>query len=248
MDNPLEQPAPDDPIARVREFARDLAWGVTNKLWDNEFNSFGGNRNNLMPPSYGMEFINFLNKWRAHAPEIDQLTDSGYLTFGRSTHHLTEKAFALLEKKKPKRQLRVFISHKQKESSEFASLIEARLYLADPDIEVFIDKSIKGGEKWPSRIEEAVRNCDFFICIFGPETPKSTAVRKELDLALASNRNILWLTHHGYKEIPNGLNYIQRCAEVGKENADGYEIAILKLLNDMGYPTLQSPRPSAPAG
>ena len=42
MDNPLEQPAPDDPIARVHEFARDLAWGVALGMWEKpDFESFG---------------------------------------------------------------------------------------------------------------------------------------------------------------------------------------------------------------
>ena len=38
MDNPLEQPAPDDPIERVHAFARDLAWGAVNGKWGSSFN------------------------------------------------------------------------------------------------------------------------------------------------------------------------------------------------------------------
>ena len=159
---------------------------------------------------------------------------------------LSPKALKLLEK--PDIQHKIFVSYKQSESSAFAMLVEARLKYFNPEIEIFMDKSIKGGERWPSRIQNAIEECDYFICIFGPQTPKSKGVRDELDLALKCNKQILLLTHRGYKELPNGLSEIQRCAEILKENADGYETAILKLFSDLGYPTLQSSHKSVTAG
>ena len=255
MDNPLEQPAPEDPIARVHAFARDLAWGVAHGKWGT---GFGVMR------SAGEETLHVLRgpiehfgkyrreKWEDNPPSCEMLQTFGYLGLGiettsrgNPTFLLTEKAFALLDK--PAVPPKIFISYKQSESSAFAMLVEARLTHANPELGIFIDKSIRGGERWANRIQQAIKNCDYFICIFGPETPESEGVRKELDLALECNKHILLLTHRGYKMLPDGLSEIHRCAEILKENADGYEIAILRLFRDMGYPTLQSPRPSAAA-
>lgn len=41
MDNPLEQPVSDDPITRVHEYARDLAWGVAHGKWGTGLNNVG---------------------------------------------------------------------------------------------------------------------------------------------------------------------------------------------------------------
>lgn len=254
MNNPLEQPAPDDPIARVHEFARDLAWGVAHGKWGTGFGvspTVGGDWwTSLSLNIDDSHFNDYLrDKWNEAPPGSDLMQSLGYIqtdlersSQGRSAFLLTQKAFALLEK--PASPPKIFISYKQSESSAFAMLVEARLTLANPEIGVFIDKSIKGGEKWKDGIRNAIEGCDHFICVFGPETPKSKGVREELDLALECNKNILLLTHGGYKGLPDGLSEVHRCAEVLTENADGYEIAILRLFRDMGYPTLQSPRPS----
>ena len=96
---------------------------------------------------------------------------------------LTLRAFALLEK--PSISPEIFISYKQTESSEFASLIEARLTLADPGIGIFIDKVLEGGDEWEKRIKREICERNIFICFYGPTTHKSTMVPKEIDWALA---------------------------------------------------------------
>ena len=59
------------------------------------------------------------------------------------------------------------------------------------------------------------------------------------------------MLHHGCdrddETYPTKLKRFQDI-KVEKESAEAYELAILKLLNALGYPTLQSPRPSAAAG
>lgn len=231
--NPLKQPVPNDPIARVHAYARDLAWGVKNKLWDNTFNNFGGKT--LMPPSYGLEFVDFLNKWRDHAPDIDQLTDTGYLTIGRSTHHLTEKAFQLLEEKKSEKSLQVFIAYKHSESTGFASFLEEGLENSDLTIEVFTDKKIPLGDKWRERLAQAVRECDVFICLFGVKTLESEYVRDEIEWALDSNRRFIPILHNGYR---GEGDYAELLSEtqgppVYEESAKAYEFTLIDLLRTL---------------
>lgn len=259
MDNPLEQPAPEDPIARVHAFARDLAWGVAHGMWGTEFvvsTTYGGRQWHTFSwaDAASAHLSNYLSeKWNSSPPEPDILKSLGLLeedhnvrADGDQTVLLTQKAFALLEK--PAIPPKIFISYRQRESSAFASLIEARLTLADPTVGIFIDKLIEGGAKWLKRIESEVRQCDHFIIVYGPDTPNSDTIPLEIGWAEETDSTIIPVLHHGFTR--NSEGYPERFKElnditVEKESAEAYELAILKLLNALGYPTLQSPRPSS---
>ena len=115
----------------------------------------------------------------------------------------------------------------------------------DPDINIFIDKVLEGGDEWERRIEQAVRDCDTFICVFGQTTHESTMIPKEIAWARKSGSRIIPVLHNGYRgreNYPEELNEIQWIT-VETEKAEYYELAILKLLNALGYSTLQSPSP-----
>ena len=260
MDNPLEQPAPEDPIARVHEFARDLAWGALNGRWDSRIliERISGNTEKWWnePPEEVASLnlnIDLKKKWTSNFVESSLLRSFGYFKLDSRgagdaylSYLLTQKAFALLEK--PYRPPEVFISYKQSESSAFAMLIEARLKLADPAIGIFIDKVLEGGEEWKRRIKREVCNCDTFISVYGPDTPNSTMIPLEIAWAEESCSYIIPVLHHGFTRdcdgYPKQFKDLQDIA-VEKESAEAYELAILKLLNTLGYPTLQSPRPQA---
>ena len=117
MDNPLEQPAPDDPIARVHAFARDLAWGAVNGKWGGVFSSWSFAVKDVTDPDKyhhaSNELILYIQgKWCIEPPGIDLLMSLEYFTvtqeslapqgnirrIGGSSYRLTPKAFALLEK------------------------------------------------------------------------------------------------------------------------------------------------------
>ena len=141
----------------------------------------------------------------------------------------------------------IFISYRQAESSAFASLIEARLNIAAPEAGVFIDKLLEGGEEWEKRIKREISERDIFICVFGQTTHESTMIPKEIAWASDSGSRIIPVLHNGYTGEQNypeelkGIHWIK----VETERAEGYELAILKLLNTLGYPTLQSQRQAA---
>ena len=194
MDNPLEQPAPDDPIARVHEFARDLAWGVALGMWETGFRvlrSIGDEGWMSLSPQneHHENFKQFLqDKWNNKLPGSDLLKSFGFLELDAErfdqyspAYLLTLRAFALLEK--PPRPPEVFISYRHAESSAFALLIEARLKNKDPDISVFIDKAIQKGEDWEERIKKAVETSGVFICLLGPDFAESDMMSMEIDWA-----------------------------------------------------------------
>ena len=191
-------------------------------------------------------------KWVDKLPGSDLLKSFGFLELDAERFHpnspaflLTLKAFALLEK--PAIPPKIFISYRQAESSAFASLIEARLNLAAPEVGVFIDKVLEGGDEWEQRIKKEICERDTFILVYGQTTHESTMIPKEITWARKSGSRIIPVLHNGYRgreNYPEELNEIQWIA-VETEKAEYYELAILKLLNTLGYPTLQSPRPSA---
>lgn len=152
IENPFELQPSDDPIERVREFARDLAWGAVNKLWSAKIILDAGGNWTQFPfelRSTSVPAQNpFREKWsRDKRPSFQLLISFEYLhledTYKAPSeteyiYFLTPKAFSLLSQ--PIKQPSVFISYKHDESSSFGLLIEARLKLVDRNIGVFIDK------------------------------------------------------------------------------------------------------------
>ena len=263
MDNPLKQPAPEDPIARVHAFARDLAWGAVNGRWGSHFEIElnPGSPEKWGAPSSKKESSANLNielkrKWGNTFLESNLLRSFGYFVLDNENSSLRYKAFSLSQKsftllEKPAIPPKIFISYRQKESSPFALLIEARLTLADPTIGIFIDKLIEGGAAWLERIEKEVLRCDKFIIVYGPDTPNSGTILKEIAWAEKTGSTIIPVLHHGFTRDSKGypeqfkaLNDIT----VEKEGVKAYENAITDILIALGYSTLQSPRPAAATG
>ena len=263
MDNPLEQPAPKDPLARVHEFARDLAWGAVNGKWGSNFDSWSLDVLDVTKPENYQHATNELifyiqRKWFDGPPSINLMRSFEYFTpsqeslvpefrYGGIHFLLTPKAFSLLNK--PATPPKIFISYRHAESSAFALLVEAQLKLVDPDISVFIDKEIQRGDDWEERIEKALRTSKILICILGPDFARSEMMLKEIDWAAQSGSRLISILHNNLSNEENLPARLKRkkWIKVQQENAEEYEIAILKLLNTLGYPTLQSPRPSASA-
>jgi hypothetical protein len=152
---------------------------------------------------------------------------------------LTSKAFALLDA--PITPPNVFISYKQEESSSLALLVEARLKLVERNIHIFIDKLFKGGDNLEGRIRSAIKDCRYFVCLLAPNTlVEPSWVKKEIGWALEEDCTIIPICHNGFRvgdgfpaELKNDYGII-----VEKENAEQYELAMIKLLNSMDYSTI----------
>ena len=264
MDNPLELDAPEDPIDRVKEFARDLAWGAVNNKWGSTFRrsqlevKHDDDPNKKTTPNWRL-YQCIQRKWHFETPSVELLRSFDYISLTQeslipSTTRrigppprnliLTQKAFLLLER--PVNPPEIFISYRHKESSAFALLVEARLKSVDPDISVFIDKAIQKGDDWEERIKKAVCDSDTFICLLGPNYCESDMMLTEIDWAAKSDSRIISVLHNNLSNEGNLPAILKRkqWIKVQQENAEEYEIAILKLLNALGYSTLQSPRPS----
>lgn len=254
QDNPLHAAAPDDPIARVHDFARDLAYGVAQGLWGTTFSVFpraGG-------PEWSMleergDFRPYLGrKWDHRPPSVDLLLSFEYVqVYEEKQYHrnylLTKRAFTLLEK--PMAAPSVFVSYRRRESSALALLVEARLKLADPTIEVFVDKDIPVGENWERILRDQVEQARYVVPIIGPHTLASEHVMDEITWALGSQTTLITMLlpgyHFGTEPDPNprAAQIITRLQAIQSipiktESAEDYDAAIRRLLNTLGYATL----------
>ncbi len=117
MDNPLEQPAPEDPMERVHTFARDLTWGAMNGKWTGHIQVFSQSQWRVflefgvydrISRTYDENLREFIEgKWVNNPPECSLLLSFGYFEpdrqhaartgRGSPTFYLTPKALALLE-------------------------------------------------------------------------------------------------------------------------------------------------------
>ncbi|MEO8613113.1 MAG: toll/interleukin-1 receptor domain-containing protein [Chloroflexota bacterium] len=264
MDNPLELPAPQDPIERVHELARDIAYGAVHKIWTSHLRVEKSNDQAVFVDKGLNEGLR--SKWGEYHNyySVHLLVSFGYITKSNIDegykevyvvfYDLTPKAFALLGK--PAKTPSIFISHKQDQSSALALLIEARLKLQDSNIEVFIDRDIPPGEKWNGFLKDQVKKSKYLICLLTLETLTSKGVKDEIEWALANpDCKIIPLCHNWYnfsvsfptdhpreRVIPKEL--IQILSEwqailVEQEKAEYYDFAILKLLNRLGYSSVK---------
>ena len=240
MENPFEQAAPTNILDRVHDFARDLAFGVTQGLWHTQVHW-----RKLLNPDishHSKVFADHLRpKWGTDFPSEYLLLSFGYfqeygIEPGYSIYLLTEKAFRLLER--PSAPPSVFISYRRSESSPFGLLIEARLRLVgNPN--PFIDKNLVPGTEWDEQLRLQIQQCRYFVCLIGQTTLNSPHVAQEIDWATESDCTLISIWHNGARmsdSVPAELNK-RHAITVTEENALGYETAVNQLLNSMGYST-----------
>ena len=240
MENFFEKAAPRDVIARVHDFARDLAYGAARGLWHTQIHW----RKLLNPDisTHSKVFAAYLgSKWGSEFPSEYLLLSFGYIEEhshepGYAIYLLTQKAFQLLEQ--PSAPPSIFVSYRRRESSSFALLVEARLRLAgNPN--PFVDKNLVPGEEWNEQLHHHIENCEYFVLLVGPSTLDSPHVLDELNRAIDSRATIISIWHQGARmndDTPESLRQ-RHAITVIEENALGYETAVNQLLNALGYAT-----------
>jgi hypothetical protein len=180
-------------------------------------------------------------KWNDQYPSADLLVSFGYLNWleeresGTNVYILNGKAFALLEK--PTAPPSVFISYRRNQSSALGLLIVARLKAVGIE-NPFIDMNIDPGDEWHALLEKTVRQSQYVIALIGPGTLESPYVRRELDWAARTpGAQIIPIWHNGYAgegETPEALSS-KNAIRIKEESAEEYELAVIKLLNRLGY-------------
>ena len=261
MYDPREDPILDDPVARIRAFARDLAYGALVGDWNAEFfkDSYGEMSAKWRVDGSSEKFDSFLsNRWKDSPPAISLLESFNFVILVReesfapwatsgptsvvvNKYLLTEKAFQLLEQPRP---ASVFISYRRSQSSAFALLILARMKAVG--LSPFLDmQDLAPGEEWHARLEAEIAQRDYCLTLINCDTLKSEYVRREIQWALNVQKTVIPVWHGGMNgEVAKAVQdtypaltpfFTKQAIVVEPETPAGYESAIVQLLNRFGY-------------
>lgn len=232
----LARPLPQNAMARVRVFAKELAEGAAEGHWGTEIYAFRGAVNETAEPKVSAYLT---RRWGENLPGFHLLVSNGYVVWDTNAYTIQKSAFDLLETVEP---ANIFISYKRSESSAFALLVLARLKAAG--LEPFLDLALVPGDDWESGLRERIRRYDYLIALLGKDTLASEVCIKEIGWALEAKLAVIPVWHNGFKHnaadwplVPTGVNTLlssTHSIRVVEESALGYNNAIVELLNRFG--------------
>ncbi|MBI5670063.1 MAG: toll/interleukin-1 receptor domain-containing protein [Chloroflexi bacterium] len=234
LDKVCARELPQNPMARIRTLAKELAEGAVEEWWGTAIRTFRGE---IIP---GEENVTryLMGRWDSNAPRLGLLIHNSYLQVDGNDVVITRSAFDLLEAAEP---ANIFISYKRSESSAFALLVLARLKAAG--LEPFLDLSLIPGEDWQAGLRERIAKYDYLIALLGRETLNSEVVLQEIQWALEAGLSLIPIWHNGFRyqsgewnvppEVDQALT-TRHTIRVLEESALAYNNAIVELLNRFG--------------
>ncbi|MAS32850.1 MAG: hypothetical protein CL610_02510 [Anaerolineaceae bacterium] len=233
LDNVCQRPLPQNPLARIRTLAKELAEGALAEIWDVNIRIDRGRVKEASVETY------FTQRWDNSYPKIPLAARSGYLHYDGSMLTIEQSAFELVEETEPST---IFISYRRSESSAFALLVLK--YLKEAGLEPFLDMSLVPGEDWHAGLKERIQSRDYFILLLGKSTLESTYVIKEIEWALEQDLDIIPIWQPEFEFIsddwPNLSAVIKHKLsnthriQVQDENPLEYDKAMTELLNKFG--------------
>ena len=246
----LRRALPEGRVARIHEFATDLAIGYEEGAWDSRIRFMKMIRLGetiFWKIDETFESNSMLHslkkKWPDESlPDFEAMWSFDYLVEQQEMFNISEKTLLLADS--PATSLDVFISYKRDKSSEFALLLHSRIKY-ETNATPFVDHNLKPGDEWHAKLEQKVADCDAFICLLAPGTLCSPFVQKEIKWALAerenNNRLIIPVWHKSYVSIPNSpcdkISDTFNAVEVTQESAKQYNSGVDEVLNRLGYST-----------
>jgi serine/threonine protein kinase len=99
----------------------------------------------------------------------------------------------------PNRKPRVFVSYRREADAGWAALFAEKLG-AQHGLDVFVDRHrVDSARQVPEKIQSAIRDCDFFVCLLSSSTLQSKWVREEIRLADAAGKPMIPVVHEGFR-------------------------------------------------
>ncbi len=185
-----ERPLPQNPLARIRVLAQELAAGTLAGVWDINIRTFRGRITDQDVQAY------LEQRWQGDEPHYSLLYRMDYLTEGvtKDDIALTAAAYALIEEAEPST---IFISYSRQESSALALLVLERLKNAG--LQPFLDLALEPGENWHEGLKQRVQEREYFVLLLGTTTLESTFVIEEIEWALAAKNIIIPIWQPGFQ-------------------------------------------------
>jgi hypothetical protein len=260
MQRVIVRSIPNDLLARVKIFAKELAEGALENLWSTQLPEIVSRRENEGLMGWDDNQSKYLiERWNSEQPQIDLLTSTHYLeriieTYyensaytidsqgreqSRIYYQITDKAFELLNEVP---QSHIFISYRRKDSSAFSLLILK--HLKENGLDAFVDMALVPGEDWHAGLKERIQRYDFLILVLGKETLSSKYVLEEVDWAMDAGLTIIPIWHNDFEyksadwgNIPVKIDKMLQnthAIRVREESTLDYNTAIVELLNRFG--------------
>jgi hypothetical protein len=272
MDDPRNLPRPEDLFKKIQTLAIDLAYGVKvddwsplfqisrdsqgREHWTNlgyitqngklqEYLTRKWEQDRVHPQASYIEVFEYLRRVSEDIAVLPREGVHPVLGGGKApsvTYILTPKAMKLLEE--PLIPPSVFIAYGRQQSSAFALLIESKLH--ERGAKAFLDRQIKGGEKWEALIKSTIQNqVNYFVCLIAPSTLQSPNVRNEIHWAVETEN--VWpipIWHQDFRPEDELSNYddlirdfvrSNHAIQVKVESAEDYDTALSKLLNQLRF-------------
>ena len=248
-----------DPVAEIRQLAKELALGVHRGLWSRRVERSESLSAYMEIRCGGIDqFPQYVERLIGHGYcETERIEDTAL----KRTHYftrtvLTSASFDLLTEVPP---YDVFVSYRRAESSALALLVSARL--KEFGLVPFVDMALEAGGNWHADLEERIKACDYFIILLGSTTLASDMTAKEICWAIDSGKTIIPFWHRDFGKEENfdlsqyvvklaanwnDENLVSRISDVRDviqktnairvtdESASGYNSAIVELLNRFG--------------
>ena len=224
---------PQNPMARIRTLAKELAEGAGEEFWGI---TLFADRGKIADKQTTLTYLT--HRWNNNYPNPKLLVQSGYLIGLSSAYEITKLSLDLVNRAEP---TNIFISYKRSESSALALLILKSLKAEG--LEAFVDLALEAGEDWHAGLKERIQQYDYFVLLLGKETLQSEYVCKEIQWGLEAGLSIIPVWHNGFKyqsdqwQLPPDIDHKlsnTHAIEVKEESALGYDTAITALLNRFG--------------
>jgi hypothetical protein len=103
------------------------------------------------------------------------------------------------ERTVPDRKIRVFVSYRREADAGWAALFADKLS-TQHGLDVFVDRyRVDSARQVPEKIESAIRDCDYFVCLLAKSTLKSAWVREEIRIAAAAGKPMIPVVQEGFR-------------------------------------------------
>jgi hypothetical protein len=97
------------------------------------------------------------------------------------------------------RKPRVFVSYRREADAGWAALFADKLN-AQHGLDVFVDRHrVDSARQVPEKIESAIRECDFFVCLLAKSTLQSAWVLEEIRIAEALGKPMIPVVQEGFR-------------------------------------------------
>ena len=230
-----QRPLPQNPMARARTLAKELAEGAVIGVWDINIRAFRGQISDPDVNAYREA------RWQGNDPHYALLYRMGYLTEGVTDLDMTPTpaAYAMIEDAEPSS---IFISYSRQESSTFALLVLERLKNAG--LQPFLDLALEPGENWHEGLKERIQSREYLVLLLGPTTLASVHVVEEIVWALEAGLTLVPIWQPGFQyrradwpDLPEPVADAltnTHTIRVLEANPLAYNNAIVELLNRFG--------------